>query len=77
MTATFGVLNRFGETQRELVVGQVVNLRGGWIPPLSRAIAAVGRLTIGRQLAKLPHERVASPIPAKQLSTFFYSAGSR
>src|ERR1039457_4339015 len=35
-------------------VGQAGSLRGGWLPPLSAAIAAVGRLTIGRSLPSCP-----------------------
>ena len=39
-------------------VGQVVNLRGGWLPPLSRANAGgtsgSGRLPIGRRLTICP-----------------------
>src|ERR1017187_9106574 len=35
-------------------VGQAGSLRGGWLPPLSAAIAAGGRLTIGRSLPSCP-----------------------
>src|ERR1017187_5833928 len=35
-------------------VGQAGSRRGGWLPPLSAAIAAGGRLTIGRSLPSCP-----------------------
>ena len=50
-------------------MGQVVNLRGGWLPPLPRANAGgtlwVRPIDNRPQLAKLPHNRVASPISPK------------
>jgi len=36
-------------------VGQAGSLLGGWLPPLSPANVAVGRLPTRPQLATLPH----------------------
>src|ERR1017187_8277042 len=52
-------LNSCGEYAHEAYargrnVGRAGSLRGGWLPPLSRASAAVGRLTIGRSLPSRP-----------------------
>ena len=72
-------------------IGPATGSRGGWLPPLSGANAAVGRLKIGRTQrgapAKLPHKRAAclaytyarmkAVLPMNRVGIHFYVAPSK